>query len=249
MSEPQRPKFSAGVEAWEEYDRAYSAWILTPEGIAETDRRKREEEERKRIAEERYEKQVVERIPVILARLEIPPRALVLCSGQAEHTDAIGAAAGALDMLVLSGGPGCGKTVAAALWIAEYVKDRKNWGRDSIEGLREATFVAASPIWLTAAKLARWERYDDEKMTALLKTPRLVLDDLGGEFMDKGGFYASLLDELVNERQANSRPTIITTNLDADAFKVRYGDRIVDRIREGGRFFLCGNKSLRKKGS
>jgi DNA replication protein DnaC len=102
-------------------------------------------------------------------------------------------------------------------------------------------------VWVTAAKLARWERYDEEAMNKLLRTPRLVIDDLGGEYLDKGGFYASLLDELINERQSSSRPTIMTTNLAAEAFKARYGERIVDRIREGGRFFECGNASLRRK--
>jgi DNA replication protein DnaC len=108
-------------------------------------------------------------------------------------------------------------------------------------------FKGSPVVWVTAAKLARWERYDQEEMAKLLKVGKLVIDDLGGEYLDKGGFYASLLDELINERQAGSRATILTTNLDAAGFSSRYGERIVDRIREGGRFFACGNASLRRR--
>ena len=180
-------------------------------------------------------------------RLGIPARALCTARGVVEQTSAMEASDGSTDFLVLSGGPGCGKTVAAATWILAFVFDDQLWGKSSEYMGDRPEFRSAWPIWITAAKLARCDRYDEIYMAKILRTPRLVVDDLGGEYLDKGGFYASLLDEIVNERQAESKPTIMTTNLNADAFKERYGERIIDRIREGGRFIGCGDHSLRRK--
>lgn len=182
----------------------------------------------------------------------IPERAaMVVLSTGIEETEAIRAAVGTKDMLVLSGAPGCGKTVAAALWATEEIRKPELWAYTdhlgNVYGSTGNQFKGSAIVWVTAAKLARWERYDQEEMAKLLRVGKLVIDDLGGEYLDKGGFYASLLDELINERQAGSRATILTTNLDAAGFSLRYGERIVDRIREGGRFFACGNASLRRK--
>lgn len=245
---PQLPKLSDGKAALDEYERALAAWEQTPEGIAETQRI--EEERRREQAEagaafEAHRSTCAEKL---FGAIGMPPRALAVASGHLDTTESLAAVDDARDMLVLSGAPGCGKTVAAAAWLVGFVRDKANWKPDGFDD-KTPRFRWHRPVWVTAARLARWERYDEEKMDELLKTPRLVVDDLGGEYMDKGGFYASLLDEIVNERQAASRPTVLTTNLDAEAFKARYGERIVDRIREGGRFVACGNKSMRRKAS
>jgi len=245
MSEPKREDY-ADIMA---YIRAHGEWEeSTDEGKASVAERLRREAERKAEEERRYQEMLGPAMVKYVDGLGIPARALEAMRGTREETKAIQASTGALDFLVLSGGPGCGKTVAAALWISSYVSDHSLWSNESRLGLRPApSFHGSAPIWVTAAKLARCDRYDENHMTKLLRTPRLVIDDLGGEYLDKGGFYASLLDEIVNERQAESKPTIMTTNLNAEAFKERYGERIVDRIREGGRFVGCGDQSLRRK--
>jgi DNA replication protein DnaC len=163
-----------------------------------------------------------------------------------EQTEAIKAIENALDLLVLSGSPGCGKTIAAAMWVWQYVREPKRWKQSQYD--HQISFTGSKPIWITAARLSRWDRYDEDAMKELLTTKRLVVDDLGGEYLDKNGFYTGLLDELVNEREANKCPTIFTTNLNAQAFRDRYGERIYDRIKEGGRFVACGNVSMRKAG-
>lgn len=244
---PQMPKLSAGKEAFDAYEVALAAWEKSEEGIAELERVKADEERRRAEDHAAFDRSRTSATGKMLEAIGMPPRSLaVVMAGKLEVTEAMGAADDARDLLVLSGGPGCGKTVAATAWIVGFMRDPANWQAESHEA-RSARFRSRAPVWVTAAKLARWERYDEDKMSELLRTPRLVVDDLGGEYMDKGGFYASLLDEIVNERQAASRPTIFTTNLDAEAFKARYGERIVDRIREGGRFVACGNKSLRTR--
>lgn len=160
------------------------------------------------------------------AESEIPPNFMKLCrDGSLEVTEATSELRDDDRMVCLSGNPGCGKTVAAADWL---------WRR--LPGL-----------FVKSARLARWERYDNEAMNRLLRCPRLVIDDLGTEFQDAKGNFMAILDELIDVRHDHSRPTVMTTNLDAAAFKLRYGERIADRIREDGRFVSLSGGSMRKR--
>jgi DNA replication protein DnaC len=91
------------------------------------------------------------------------------------------------------------------------------------------------------------DRFAANAVSSVTKAGFLVIDDLGAEYSDSKGFFASLFDEVVNARYENMRPTILTTNLDVEGFAARYGERIVDRIREAGRFLNCGAQSLRRR--
>lgn len=124
--------------------------------------------------------------------------------------------------LLQLGGVGSGKTVAACWWLSQGA------GR-----------------FVTSALLARWPRYEAESMRALLEAPRLVIDDLGTEYMDDKGNFMAILDEIIADRCANERQTFITSNLTAIAFKARYGERIEDRIREGGTVISLAESSRR----
>lgn len=60
----------------------------------------------------------------------------------------------------------------------------------------------------------------------------LILDEVG---MDYGTDHSkTLLFDVLNKRYENIRPSIILTNLDPAALREYFGDRIVDRLREGG---------------
>ena len=66
----------------------------------------------------------------------------------------------------------------------------------------------------------------------LVSPALLILDEVG---MDYGTDHSkTLLFDVINKRYENIRPTIILTNLDAAALRDYFGDRIVDRLREGG---------------
>ena len=177
-----------------------------------------------------------------IARLGLSEHALACCPSKTA-TPALEAIRDPFTLLVLSGKPGTGKTIAAVTWILDHINADQNW----TEAGSAVSLRARPPLLVTAAKLARWDRYEQEPMAKLLLSPRLVIDDLGAEYMDKNGFYASLLDEIINERYAGHRPTLLTTNLDAPGFAARYDERIMGRIRETGRFFGCGTLDMRRK--
>lgn len=176
-----------------------------------------------------------------LEALDLPTRDIeIIRSGAICESQAIDALRGEATILVLSGAPGCGKTLAASVWIHGLIADDANWdiGSTPPKLMRKAAFVSAP-------KLSRWKKYDDEAMERILRAHRVAIDDLGLEYLDAKGSYQSLLDELINERYAHKRPTLLTTNLPASEFKERYGERIADRIREAGRFVELDNQSFR----
>jgi DNA replication protein DnaC len=124
-------------------------------------------------------------------------------------------------IVVLSGGVGCGKSCAAAWWLGQHGGD-----------------------WISAGDLSKISPYEGGG-TERLRSARLVLDDLGVEYLDAKGFLQATLDGVIDHRYANMLPTVITTNLSAAEFKARYGKRVEDRIREAGAFVVITSPSLR----
>jgi DNA replication protein DnaC len=119
---------------------------------------------------------------------------------------------------VLSGNPGSGKTVAAC----EYVIRTKR---------SEAMFVRAGEYSASS-------HYGDDRKRWLAATV-LVCDDIGAERGDCDW------DLLIDKFYGDKRRLILTTNLRADDFKKRYGERVVDRIRECGKWYVCTGESMR----
>lgn len=135
-------------------------------------------------------------------------------------------------LLVVSGGRGVGKTLAASWW--------------AMQAHPAPPEVVCTPgRFIDAPSLSRWPRYDDDRMAQLECARALVLDDLGLEFDDKSGAFISLVDGLINARYAAMLPTLVTTNMRASDFRARYGERVADRIREVGSFVEIAGASLR----
>lgn len=167
----------------------------------------------------------------------VPQEFLAAITGPVRDTEALAEVMrGDFRALVLAGAIGRGKTLAACWWLL----DGKWPNKPELEptGPRD-------PLFVSSARLSRWERYDNTAMDRLLLSSRLVIDDLGEEFNDTKGNFLAVLDETVSDRIANLRPTVITTNLDVEAFKARYGARITDRIRGAGRWFAVAGESMR----
>lgn len=132
--------------------------------------------------------------------------------------------------LLLYGGVGCGKSVAAA-WLAQ-----------------RALMMLASVAWLRAPQAALMGLYDAEARARARQARNaalLVVDDLGAEFSSEA--WRGWLEDILSARHTNGDRTVLTTNLDPAAFRARVGARLGDRIREGT-VFGSDEPSMRIKG-
>lgn len=172
------------------------------------------------LAEIRWKEQLVASdVPAALLEVALRP--------QPTHSTALIDSFLASDMRlqVLSGGVGVGKSVAAA-----YAIRRVGMGR-----------------WVSAREFSRLGNDAGEKTLPYRRTKLLVLDDLGLEHDDGKGWAIGNIQALLVERHDDGRRTVITTNLDAAAFKQRYGERVADRIRGSGRFSVVDGESMRRR--
>ena len=127
---------------------------------------------------------------------------------------------------VLSGPPGSGKTVGAVWW---------------------AMTAPQLPEFVRATEIATASRYDSETRGRWLNADALIVDDLGAEYMDAKGSFATDLDELVDLFYAGRQHLVITTNCTSRTFAERYGARVVDRLRECGTWISVAGPSRRVK--
>ena len=133
--------------------------------------------------------------------------------------------------LMLCGLYGNGKTTLAKAIarLIEYATENENG-----YGSRRVTkFITAKNVCrLCAAGEKFKEQYDDYER--LFSEPMMIIDDLGAEpleVMVYGMIHTPIVD-LISERYANQRLTIITTNLEVGDLKEKYGSRIYDRLQE-----------------
>lgn len=159
---------------------------------------------------------------------EIPPRVwpFLDAGSDSEASRAVGRFMSSdATFLVLAGQVGCGKTVAACSALDQ----------------RGGLFVKAAGV--TRA------RFDDSAWAKVLSARVLVVDDLGTESLDQGGWAAGALAELFDHRYDWQAKTVLTTNLDTEPFRARYceadGGRFLSRLREAGIFEVVAQESLR----
>lgn len=176
--------------------------------------------------------------------LEVVPRVRAAVEAGLDETEATKAlndwdARPALWCCLIIGGVGAGKSTAAGAHVIAV-------------GVREAECGEYSrrPVWVRAVEAARLSGFGDdaaERFAAWRRAPLLVLDDLGTEMLTP--VWQQTLDDVLDHRYQHSLRTIITTNLKADDFKARYGERIADRIRQDGMVRELAASSLRRKSS
>lgn len=118
--------------------------------------------------------------------------------------------------LLLRGGTGTGKT-HVSLAIAAGACERE-------------TGVIYGPVQslLHVLEAEHFGRAVGNTEQTLIDCDLLILDDLGTEFSSP--FYTGALYALINGRILASRPTVISTNLDAAAIYDRYGEQIASRL-------------------
>lgn len=118
------------------------------------------------------------------------------------------------------------------------------WGRNGTRKTTLAASIATEVQWLSLnyqvfmirfadyknALTATYgdkdsEEYQEAKRVLRLaeKATLLVLDDIGQEHRTSSGFTESVLHELIRRRVEDSRPTVMTTNVDPDDMYSVYG--------------------------
>jgi DNA replication protein DnaC len=128
-------------------------------------------------------------------------------------------------ILLLIGGVGTGKSMAAAWAVYQAPPGSR---------------------WITSWELQTVDIYKGEFET-IKQAPVLAIDDLGIEYGDNKGYFASNVDGLLSYRIAYGHKTVITANFSKGEIATRLGARISDRIRESGSVVAFGSESLRGK--
>jgi chromosomal replication initiation ATPase DnaA len=128
--------------------------------------------------------------------------------------------------LILGGGTGCGKSVAAA-WILSQL----------------------GGIWMSAERIVRifsakfGDQYEEQE---LLRSCRLLfIDDIGTE-RDPLVMLSALI-ELMEARKSQRRRTVVTTNLPVSRFTARYRhERLISRMNESVHWCNSKHRDLRR---
>lgn len=131
---------------------------------------------------------------------------------------------GAQPALVLSGGTGTGKSVAAA-WVAIKFAEARRWWSNAPTGPAKFPLV-----WLPADNLARLSllRDEDEELLERCGAAELLVVDELSAFGGKAGMLA--LSQLLTRRLDSRKPLVITTNAGAMELAVPLGAHFVDRL-------------------
>ena len=146
--------------------------------------------------------------------------------------------------LWLCGLCGNGKTslAKAIAWLIGFLSEREfGYSKRKVMPL----YTAKNICRLCAASEKFKEQYNE--YARLFTEPMMIIDDLGEEpteVMVYGMLHTPLID-LISERYAAQRMTIITTNLQTDEIKDKYGIRIYDRLNEMVTSIIFENDSYR----
>lgn len=146
--------------------------------------------------------------------------------------------------LMLCGLYGNGKTTLAKaiMWLIGYITESELGFSNRVN----VVFKTAKDICrLCAASEKFKEQYDE--YDDLFRERILIIDDLGEEpteVMVYGMIHTPIID-LICERYAQRRMTIITTNLETDDLKAKYGERVYDRFTEMITTIVFENDSYR----
>lgn len=153
-------------------------------------------------------------------------RALRVCAGYAKKwLDRKEAGGG----LVLCGTPGTGKTHLAVGIMRHVITEYLDSARMTT-ALRIARRVKA-----TWSKDSEWT--EDDIISQYITPDLLVIDELGVQFGSEA--EKMILFEVINGRYNDMKPTILISNLDTTELGEFIGERVIDRMCEGGGYTLA----------
>ncbi|TFL14451.1 AAA family ATPase [Pusillimonas caeni] len=124
--------------------------------------------------------------------------------------------------LIFCGGVGSGKT-HLAIGIAKQI----------MQGYRSALFMSVMGAVRSVKETWRDSDISERKaLQNLIEPDLLILDEVGVQF--GSDTEKLILFEIINGRYENRRSTILISNLAMDKLTEYLGERVVDRLREGG---------------
>lgn len=124
--------------------------------------------------------------------------------------------------LVLTGGPGTGKTHLACATANTIMP----------EHMATVAFGAVSTIIRSVRSTYGGKGSETQALSELLKPDLLIMDEIGAQV--GSDHELQLLFEIINKRYENLRPMILISNLNADDLQKYLGHRVMDRFRECG---------------
>ncbi len=125
--------------------------------------------------------------------------------------------------LMLIGNVGTGKTHLACAIVNHAV-------RLGIECRYVTVATICRGVRSTYAKQS--EQGESEVIADWADVPLLVVDEVGVQ--NGGDFERRIMFEIIDHRYANSLPTIVAGNVEMDEAIQYLGERVVDRLRDGG---------------
>ncbi|WP_256930732.1 ATP-binding protein [Pseudomonas sp. ABC1] len=128
--------------------------------------------------------------------------------------------------MLLLGAMGTGKTHLGCAVLQRVVRD---YGQHGVAG----RYVSAPGIIRAVkATFGKSERSEDDVYTELCMPGLLVIDEIGVQ--RDTDFERQVLFEVINARYERGLPTVAISNLNILELRKCVGDRVVDRLCEGG---------------
>jgi len=122
------------------------------------------------------------------------------------------------DFLVYIGNAGCGKT-----WFCQAMFTFMRMSHPSLSRRYWNEIDLFDRIRSDAATY-----YSRQAIHSLVDDHFLILDDVGSNYMMKGN--EETFFHIIDKRYSSRLPTIVTTNLDKEDFKIAYGERTASRV-------------------
>ena len=152
-------------------------------------------------------------------------RVLGLCRAYANHVQR----AQHGDSLILVGTPGTGKTHLACAIVAEVLA----------AGRSVLLLSMSEALRMMRASFASDAAYSEREAIALLtRVDLLVMDEVGMAIGNADKRRAMLFDVL-DARYSDLRPTVLVSNLSRDELTDYLGERLMDRLCEGGSVLIA----------
>lgn len=140
-----------------------------------------------------------------------------------------------VESLILTGKVGTGKTMIATCMINSLYKSKR------VKIIKLADMLR----YIKGAYQSGAEYTEHQAIEGFSKFDLLVLDEVGASRETDNDKL--LIFDVIDGRYQNMLPTVIISNLNIEGIKEALGDRVVDRLRDGGGNMIgCDWESFRK---